>query len=236
MSGLLVGEGIEQWTMRATCCDHKSTTNPSAPSNNNTITTQVYRILMRASAAVQPLSCDEAYLDVTGLGDPEALARALRADIEAATGCPASAGIGPNPLVARLATARAKPRGQLRVTAADAADFIAGLGVADLPGVGWSMAARLEAELGVTTVQQVRAASKEALCRRLGPKAGADLWAFAHGRDERRVEPPPPRKSVGAEVNYGVRFAEEEEAVAFLKVRLQCDWGGCDAYHMALWI
>lgn len=63
---------------------------------------QVYRILMRTSAAVQPLSCDEAYLDVTGLGDPEAIAARLRSEIRAATGCPASAGIGPNPLLARL--------------------------------------------------------------------------------------------------------------------------------------
>ena len=57
---------------------------------------------MRTTAAVQPLSCDEAYLDVTGLGDPEAIARRLRSEILEATGCPASAGIGPNQLVARL--------------------------------------------------------------------------------------------------------------------------------------
>lgn len=132
---------------------------------------------MRATSAVQTLSCDEAYLDVTGLGDPDQIARDLRSQIEAATGCPASAGIGPNPLLARLvrarrgallvfsfaafignwwklscrqahqlpaappapraqATKRAKPRGQFRVTAAQALDFTADLAVGDLPGAG----------------------------------------------------------------------------------------------------
>jgi DNA repair protein REV1 len=57
---------------------------------------------MRNTSAVQPLSCDEAYLDVTGLGDPEEIAARVRSQIKAATGCPASVGIGPNPLVARL--------------------------------------------------------------------------------------------------------------------------------------
>lgn len=61
---------------------------------------------MRTTSAVQPLSCDEAYLDVTGLGDPEEIARRLRSQIAEATGCPASAGIGPNPLVARLVRRR----------------------------------------------------------------------------------------------------------------------------------
>jgi nucleotidyltransferase/DNA polymerase involved in DNA repair len=61
---------------------------------------------------VQPLSCDEAFLDVTGLGDAEAIAAELRAQILAQTGCSASAGIGPNMLLARLATKKAKPDGQ----------------------------------------------------------------------------------------------------------------------------
>ena len=67
---------------------------------------QVYRILMRVTTAVQPLSCDEAYLDVTGIGDPDQIARDLRAEIARATGCPASCGIGPNPLLARMVRAR----------------------------------------------------------------------------------------------------------------------------------
>jgi hypothetical protein len=74
----------------------------SQPRISHFIHPQVYRQLLRTTAAVQPLSCDEAYLDVTGLGDPEAIASDLRARVAEATSCPASAGIGPNPLVARL--------------------------------------------------------------------------------------------------------------------------------------
>jgi nucleotidyltransferase/DNA polymerase involved in DNA repair len=76
---------------------------------------------------------------------------------------------------------------------------------------------------------QVRAASKEVLCRRLGAKSGAELWAHAHGRDERPVERPGPRKSVGAEVNWGVRFDSDRDAEKFLRVR-----GG--AGSLAAWV
>ncbi len=64
---------------------------------------------MQQTSSVQPLSCDEAFMDVTGLGDPDEIASKLRAQIKAETGCTASAGIGPNMLLARLATKRAKP-------------------------------------------------------------------------------------------------------------------------------
>lgn len=75
----------------------------------------MYRILLNATACVQPVSCDEAYLDVTGLGDPEEVAESIRQQIFDATGCTASAGIGPNMLVARLATKKGKPNGQFRI-------------------------------------------------------------------------------------------------------------------------
>lgn len=75
----------------------------------------MYKILLNATACVQPVSCDEAYLDVTGLGDPEEVAASIRQQIFEATGCTASAGIGPSMLVARLATKKGKPNGQFRI-------------------------------------------------------------------------------------------------------------------------
>ena len=72
---------------------------------------QVYHILMQHTSAVQPVSVDEAYLDVSGLGDPVGIAEAIRTAIEQKTGCTASAGIAANMLLARLATKRAKPDG-----------------------------------------------------------------------------------------------------------------------------
>ena len=77
----------------------------------------MYKILLNATACVQPVSCDEAYLDVTGLGDPEEVAASIRQQIFDATGCTASAGIGPSMLAARLATKRGKPNGQFRIEA-----------------------------------------------------------------------------------------------------------------------
>ena len=73
---------------------------------------QVYKILLQVTAAVQPVSCDEAYLDVTGLGDPQSIAASIRAKIFEETGCTASAGISHNMLLARLATKAGKPDGQ----------------------------------------------------------------------------------------------------------------------------
>ena len=72
----------------------------------------MYKILLQATACVQPVSCDEAYLDVTGLGDPSEVAASVRQQIFEATGCTASAGIGPCMLLARLATKKGKPNGQ----------------------------------------------------------------------------------------------------------------------------
>lgn len=70
--------------------------------------------------------------------------------------------------------------------------------------MGWATQRKLES-MNIATVADVIAGSREALVRGLGPSLGASLWDNAHGRDDRRVEPPKPRKSVGAEVNWGIR-------------------------------
>lgn len=117
---------------------------------------QAYKEMMRCSSCVQPLSCDEAFIDVTALGDPASLAEKLRASIFEVTSCTVSVGIGPNLLLARLATKKAKPNGQYRIAAADVGTILAGLELRDLPGVGWATAQRLE-EMGITTVPELQA-------------------------------------------------------------------------------
>lgn len=78
----------------------------------------IYRILLQHAAVVQPMSCDEAYLDITGVSsDPVALAEELRTQIRDATKCNASVGIGPSILLANMATRKAKPNGVFRVQA-----------------------------------------------------------------------------------------------------------------------
>ncbi|GAB0497855.1 hypothetical protein MMPV_009192 [Pyropia vietnamensis] len=157
-------------------------------------------------AVVQAVSVDEAYIDVTRCaGSGEELAAKLRAQIYATTGLRASAGIGSNKLLARLATAAAKPNGQRVLADADAAAYLAALPVRSLPGVGWSAAGRLGA-LGAATVGDVAALPRERLASAFGAVAGAALADAAVGRDNRPVAPLPPRRSVAAEISWGVRF------------------------------
>jgi DNA repair protein REV1 len=178
---------------------------------------QLYTALASFSRRMQPVSVDEAFLDVTGLTDaPDALATAVRDAVRAATGgCEASVGIAPNKLLAKLATRRAKPAGQFRLRAAEAAAFLAPMSIAALPGVGRSVEARLVA-LNISTVAALAAADLAALQRSLGVVAGAKLQAAAQGLDESAVELPGERDSIGAECSWGVRFQTRAEADAFL--------------------
>lgn len=199
----------------------------------------VYRILHDVTPHVMGVSVDEAYVDVTGCaGTAEAIAARIRSKIREKTGCAASVGSGPNRLIARLATKKAKPDGACHVSAAAAAVFIAALPAEDLPGVGrgtldklkkiggvgggggWcvngaSASSAIEGERTLTCAD-VAAAPLSLLQRALGPKSGAALLDAAKGVDRRPWEARPPRRSVGAQVTWGVRFVEAGEAVAFV--------------------
>jgi len=151
-------------------------------------------------AVVQAVSVDEAYLDVTATGRPgAAVAADLRAAIHRATGLCASAGVASNKLLARLATAAAKPDGQVVLADGDAPGFLAALPTRALPGVGRAAAGRL-ARLGATTVGAVAALPRRRLVGAFGAVAGAALADAAAGRDGRAVAPLRPRRSVAAEV------------------------------------
>ena len=174
---------------------------------------------------------DEAYVDVTGrrsLGETaETIAASIRSQILAKTGCVASVGSGPNRLIARLATKKAKPDGACHVSAAAAASFLAALPAEDLPGVGRSTLDKLlqvgvgggagARTAGELTCADVVATPLTLLQRVLGPKSGAALLDAAKGVDRRAWEARPPRRSVGAQVTWGVRFVEAAEAVAFVE-------------------
>lgn len=168
---------------------------------------------------VEAVSVDEAYLDVTlavGGGESvgsqcavEDLVRDLRSKIFAKTGCTASAGIGPSKLIARLATKGAKPNGQLRVRQEDVISYLDTLQVRDLPGIGWRTAHRLK-QLGVRTCPQLRALSLSFLQKEIGEKQGQLFYDVARGIDVVPVQPLKPRKSIGAEASWGVRFNDNE--------------------------
>ena len=179
----------------------------------------VFRIFLRYTSAVQAVSCDEAYLDVTGLGDPMDLVARMRRDIQSETSCRASAGVGPNMLLARLATAKAKPDGQYHMKVESALGELAGLDVQELPGIGWRTGEKLR-QAGFHSVSDIQNSSKASLQGLIGEKAGGLAYDFAFGIDKRVVTPSTgagtERKSVGAEVNWGVRFDSDADSETFL--------------------
>jgi DNA polymerase-4 len=154
---------------------------------------------------VQPLSLDEAWMDLRGSerlhGGPAALTLArVQAQIERETGLTVSIGLAPNKVLAKIASDLDKPRGFAVIGAAEAQGFLADKPVTLLPGVGPAFAASL-AKGGFTHIGQVAAADPKDLIRRFGA-AGLRLHALAHGRDDRAVNPDAERKSIGAETTF----------------------------------
>jgi DNA polymerase-4 len=163
---------------------------------------------------VEPISIDEAFLDLTGteaLHDGPAavtLAR-LVLDIEREVGVTASIGLSYNKFLAKIASDLDKPRGFAAIGAAEALDFLADKPVGLISGVGQSLQRHLERD-GVTHIRHLRRYEETELMARYGAM-GRRLFQFAHGRDPRQVEPNAPAKSVSAETTFedDVREAEE---------------------------
>ncbi|TRY99045.1 hypothetical protein DNTS_032771 [Danionella cerebrum] len=180
----------------------------------------MYETLSSYTHNIEALSCDEALVDATGLLvelgiTPDELARSIREDIKGKTGCSASVGMGPNILLARMATRRAKPNGQYLLRSEEVDDFIRDQPVSTLPGVGRSMSSRLTA-LAVSTCGDLQQLSMSRLQREFGPRTGQTLFRFCRGLDDRAVRSEKERKSVSAEMNYNIRFTKVEEAEQFL--------------------
>lgn len=165
---------------------------------------RIFEIFGRYSPAVEALSLDEAFLDMTGstrlLGDPVTVATRLRAEVRAETGLAVSVGIAPVKMVAKIASDLAKPDGLLAVGAAEIADFLAPLPVGRIFGVGPVARARL-ASLGITTIGALRALPEARLQAVLG-SFGVDLARLARGEDARAVEPDRDAKSYGEEHTF----------------------------------
>mmetsp|Transcript_4773 Transcript_4773/g.17145 ORF Transcript_4773/g.17145 Transcript_4773/m.17145 type:complete len:1134 (+) Transcript_4773:58-3459(+) len=178
----------------------------------------LYKILWRHTSSVQPVSCDESFLEFRGLqgSEPARVAAKIRAQIEAETGCTASAGIGPNMLTAKIATKRAKPNGTFQITEEQAESYMSDLPVGELPGVGYKIGRILDG-LEIKTCSQLLAFDVKKLEQEVGVKTCSMLMQYARGVDNRPIEPNAKRKSVGAEVNWGVRFRDERDALKFIE-------------------
>ncbi|KAG5974694.1 hypothetical protein E4U55_008093 [Claviceps digitariae] len=195
-----------------------------------------YESVLSVGGVVQSVSIDEALIDATsiilsatgsqGVGIDEGsiwreqqkaddIALGLRNSIKTKTGCDVSVGIGGNVLQAKVALRKAKPAGQFQLKPEDALAVIGELTVEQLPGVAYSIGGKLE-ELGIKFVKDIRNMSREQLANALGPKTGEKLADYARGIDRVEVGEQPPRKSVSAEVNWGIRFISQPEAEEFV--------------------
>ncbi len=170
------------------------------------VSRQVMAILADFTSLVEPVSIDEAFLDVTGsgrlFGSGRAIATRIKARIRDELRLPASVGIASNKFVAKVASDLEKPDGLVTVQAGDEAVFLAPLPIARLWGVGRVTATQLEA-LGIRTIGQLATTPASALIARFGPGA-AELIPLAEGRDDRPVTPFAPPKSMGAEETFDV--------------------------------
>eukprot|EP00112_Aurelia_sp_Birch-Aquarium-sp1_P007254 Seg179.3 transcript_id=Seg179.3/GoldUCD/mRNA.D3Y31 product="DNA repair protein REV1" protein_id=Seg179.3/GoldUCD/D3Y31 len=184
-----------------------------------TVSQKFYEILASYTSEIEAVSCDEALLDVTDLLSQTItsldLASRMRADIYKETGCKASAGIASNILLARMATRKAKPDGQFHLQSKDVKEFMGSQKVPDLPGVGYSMRSKLQG-MGVTTCGDLRLVPLQKLQETFGPKTGQSLYNNCRGIDDREIRTDHQRQSVSAEINYAIRFVEQQESHDFL--------------------
>ncbi len=168
------------------------------------VSRQVREILLRHTALVEPLSLDEAYLDVTeplsDLPSATAIARSIRAEIRAQTDLVASAGVAPNKFLAKIASDWRKPDGLFVIRPHEVDAFLGPLPVARIPGVGKVTDGRLAA-LGIRTCADLRACPEIDLERHFG-RYGLRLAQLARGIDHNRVVPDRPTQSISAEDTF----------------------------------
>ncbi len=180
------------------------------------VSAAIAAIFVRYTPLIQPLSLDEAYLDVTAEmgrhGSARAIAEAIRAAIRAETGLTASAGVSYNKFLAKLASDHRKPDGLFVIPPRLGPDFVAALAVGKFHGIGPVTAARMNA-LGIMTGADLRRCEPGFLTAHFG-KAGAVYYRLARAEDDRPVEVARVRKSIGAETTFAQDLHAWEEVAA----------------------
>jgi DNA polymerase-4 len=194
------------------------------------ISRQIHEVFARYTDLIQPLSLDEAYLDVTankcGIETAWLTAKAIRTAILEETGLTASAGISYNKFLAKLASDHRKPNGQFAVTPDRGAAWVETLPVSRFHGVGPVTAAKMK-RLGIETGADLRNKSREFLERHFGSSAG---WyhAIARGEDHRPVNPDRVRKSSGSETTFDRDLTEPAEIEAGVRQMANDVWRWCE--------
>ena len=192
------------------------------------VSRQVREIFSQFTDLVEPLSLDEAYLDVSHLDSSAAsVAAEVRMRIRERTGLTASAGMAGNKFLAKVASDWRKPDGQFEVAADEVADFVAELPVEKIWGVGKRTAEKIH-KLGVKTCGDMQTVSLVDLDRYFG-KFGRHLYDLCRGTDDRKVNPNRERKSVSNERTFSEDLQTVEEGIMQLKPlvdELRGDVGG----------
>ncbi|HEX6936021.1 MAG TPA: DNA polymerase IV [Actinomycetes bacterium] len=188
----------------------------------STVSAGVMEIFRSVTPLVEPLSLDEAFLDVAGavrrLGRPAEIGQLIRDRVADEQGITCSVGVASTKFVAKLASTRSKPDGMLVVPAAEVVAFLQPLPVGALWGVGEKTEKELT-RLGLRTVGDIAHTPLATLVRALGQGTGTHLHALAWGRDERTVVPHEPDKSIGAEETFS-RDVDDPEVVLRELLRL----------------
>ena len=178
------------------------------------VSREVMAIFKAVTPEVEPLSLDEAFLNVAGavrrVGPPAAIGQMIRGQVRDELGITCSVGIATTKFVAKLASVHCKPDGLLVIPAGGVLDFLHPLPVSALWGVGQRTGTVL-ARLGLRTVADLAHAPVSTLERELGRATAAHLSALAWGRDDRKVETGPHDKSIGAEETFGSDIADPEQ-------------------------
>jgi DNA polymerase IV len=190
------------------------------------VSQQIRAIFAEVADAVEPLSLDEAYLDVTtdrgGFGSATATARHIRARIKAVTGLTASAGVSTSKLVAKLASDQNKPDGLTVIRPGEEAAFVQSLSIRRLHGVGPVTAGRLEA-MGIISGADLAATPRDVLEVEFARSADW-LLRMANGIDDRPVEAHRERKSLGAERTFEQDIDDREEIERALATTVDTVW------------
>lgn len=194
------------------------------------VSQQIREVFAEHTDLIEPLSLDEAYLDVTrnkqGIALATDIALMIRDRIRQVTGLNASAGISYNKFLAKLASDLNKPNGQAVIPPARGPSFVAELPVRRFHGIGPATAARME-RLGIVTGADLRARSADDLRRHFG-KAGDWYYGISRGIDHRPVEPHRIRKSVGAEDTFAADIFDPAQARREIAALADKVWRACE--------
>src|SRR5271165_1139236 len=195
------------------------------------VSQQIRHIFAEHTAIIEPLSLDEAYLDVTenlqGISLARDVALAIRSKIKEVTGLNASAGISYNKFLAKLASDHRKPNGQYVITQEMGAAFVETLPVGKFHGIGPATSAKMN-RLGIFTGLDMRNETLEFMNANFG-KAGAYYYWISRGVDDRPVRANRIRKSVGAENTFSNDLTDFEAMVAELEPLIDKVWRHCES-------